>query len=101
MRGYATICPTHPGQVEIHISDRGYICDFSLASMVESTEGTVPRYEPLRITREAAQEIMDCLIASGIRPNNGEGGPAQVKALQSHIDDLRTIAFHAIKVPAK
>lgn len=65
-----------------------------------ASEGTPENavIEPFKLSREAATELLDSLIAAGIRPSNGLGEPAHVKALEGHISDLRTIAFKALKV---
>jgi len=54
--------------------------------------------EPWKLSREAATELLDSLISSGVRPSNGLGEPAHVKALERHIEDMRIIAFKVLKV---
>lgn len=50
------------------------------------------------LTKEAAQELLDDLWRSGIRPSVGVSSSGQLEAMQSHITDLRKLAFKAYKV---
>ncbi len=86
------------GAVEIWCMDRDHVADFATTVWLDRPEQSSNVGSPLVLSKEAAQELMDCLIAAGIRPNNGEGGPAHTKALEKHIEDLRTIAFKVLKV---
>ncbi len=52
----------------------------------------------LGLTEEAAQVLMNTLWDSGLRPIEAEGRNHQVSAMQSHLDDLRAIAFHSLKL---
>ncbi len=45
----------------------------------------------LYVTREAAQALMDSLWNCGLRP-------AEAQATESHVDDLRRIAFKLLKI---
>lgn len=45
----------------------------------------------LRLRPEEAQHLMDDLWVAGVRPTNGQGGPAQVEAMREHLGDLRAI----------
>lgn len=65
-----------------------------------ASEGTPENavIDPFKLSREAATELLDSLIAAGVRPSNGLGEPAHVKALEGHISDLRAIAFKVLKV---
>ena len=74
-----------------------------------SAELTVTEHEPgayigeptFSFSDDEAQQIMDELWRAGIRPNNGSGGIAHAEAMQSHLDDMRRLAFHALKVPVE
>lgn len=57
------------------------------------------REPSLVIPDEAAQQLMNGLWHAGFRPNDGAGTLANIESLKSHLDDLRTIAFHALKIP--
>jgi len=45
-----------------------------------------------------AQLLMDDLWRAGIRPSEGEGSAGQLRATQEHLKDLRSVAFHALKM---
>jgi hypothetical protein len=50
--------------------------------------------EPMvKVSMASVQGLMEELWRMGVRPNNGEGGPAQVEAMKEHINDLRRMAF--------
>lgn len=53
----------------------------------------------MRLKPEAAQELMNELWRLGIRPSQEEGSTGQAAAMQRHLDDMRTLTFHALKVP--
>lgn len=53
----------------------------------------------MRLKPEDAQQLMDELWRCGIRPSQEEGSTGQAAATQRHLDDMRTLAFHALKVP--
>jgi len=40
-----------------------------------------------------AQELIDCLWAAGLRPTAGSGSAGQLAATQTHLKDMRDIAF--------
>lgn len=57
------------------------------------------RVDPfVSLAPEAAQSLMDELWRVGIRPAQGEGSAGQAQAMTNHLDDMRKIAFHALKV---
>ena len=47
---------------------------------------------------DEAQQLMNELWRVGLRPKNGAGAVAHTESLQAHLDDLRTVAFHALKI---
>ena len=53
----------------------------------------------IRLKPEDAQQLMDELWRVGIRPSQEEGSTGQAAAMQKHLDDMRTLTFHALKVP--
>lgn len=56
-------------------------------------------YEPtMVIDLTAAQELMDDLWASGIRPTEGAGTAGSMRATENHLADMRKIAFRALKL---
>lgn len=52
----------------------------------------------LNLTTEEAQQLCDALWEAGIRPTNGEGSTGQLAATRAHLADMRTLAFHVLKV---
>lgn len=50
------------------------------------------------LSADEAQQMMNELWRCGIRPKDGEGSDAQVNALTKHLSDMKTIAFHALKI---
>lgn len=47
----------------------------------------------LTISLTAAQELMDSLWQSGIRPSDGKGSSAEVNAVKYHLEDMRRLVF--------
>lgn len=50
----------------------------------------------LTLQGEEAQELMDELWRCGLRPTEGSGSAGALAATQSHLADMRKIAFHFI-----
>ena len=49
---------------------------------------------------ETAQLLMDELWNCGLRPSEGTGSAGSLAATERHLKDMKTIAFHALKIPA-
>jgi hypothetical protein len=65
----------------------------------EQNENDVYFVDPtVRLTMENAQELMDDLWASGVRPTEGNGSAGAMRAAERHIDDLRKIAFKTLGI---
>lgn len=47
---------------------------------------------------QEAQELMDELWRCGVRPTEAAGSAGQAAAMQKHLDDMRTVAWHALKL---
>lgn len=54
----------------------------------------------LVLSLETAQLLMDELWACGLRPSEGTGSAGSLAATERHLKDMKTIAFHALKIPA-
>lgn len=52
----------------------------------------------MKLTPADAQQLLDELWRIGIRPSQEQGSVGQSAAMQKHLDDMRTIAFHTLKV---
>ena len=61
------------------------------------------RYEPpsIMLDKTEAQILMDDLWSSGIRPSEGSGSAGSLKATESHLNDMRKIAFKQLKMEVK
>ena len=53
----------------------------------------------LRLRTEEAQRLMDELWQCGLRPSEGSGSAGSLAATERHLKDMKTIAFHALKIP--
>ena len=51
-----------------------------------------------RITKQAAQVLMDDLWAAGLRPTEGTGSAGSLKATEKHLDDMRRIVAKKLDV---
>jgi hypothetical protein len=45
-----------------------------------------------------AQRLMDVLWDCGLRPTEGSGSAGSLAATERHLADMRTLAFHSLKV---
>lgn len=70
----------------------------SLIQMEALEEGMVVPPAPIRIDMTAGQALMDQLWDCGIRPTDGTGSAGAMAATQSHLSDMRRIAFKALKL---
>lgn len=52
-----------------------------------------------RLKQSEAQQLINELWREGFRPKDGSGAVAHVESMQGHLDDMRKLAFHALKVP--
>jgi hypothetical protein len=52
----------------------------------------------LKVKVDVAQGLMDELWRCGLRPSEGSGSAGALRAVESHRDDLKKIAFHALKI---
>lgn len=69
----------------------------SPATFGEQEEGVITP-PLLQFDMTAAQRLMDELWQCGLRPTEGAGSAGQSAAMQSHLADLRAIAFKALKI---
>lgn len=66
--------------------------------ILERTEDAVISTPSFTLTIQQAQVLMDDLWHSGIRPTEGSGSAGALKATQSHLDDMRKIAFKGLGI---
>lgn len=50
------------------------------------------------LNMHSAQQLMDSLWDCGLRPTDGSGSAGAMLATQRHLEDMKRIAFHALKV---
>jgi|688.fasta_scaffold1917209_1 hypothetical protein len=78
--------------------DRGrYIARVSWKQLTENDQYFEPQ-PTMRLSMENAQELMDDLWASGVRPTEGNGSAGAMRAAERHIEDLRKVAFKALGI---
>ena len=62
----------------------------------------VPAGKPIepafRLAHEEAQELMDSLWNSGLRPTQARASAGQAEAVQLHLEDMRVLAFTALEI---
>lgn len=61
--------------------------------MATLEEGAYIVEPSLRLTREAAQQLMDNLWQCGLRPTEGAGSAGALAAVQEHLKDMRRLVF--------
>lgn len=55
--------------------------------------------EPLiRLTTQAAQELINDLWSAGLRPSEAKNTRDEVNAIKAHLEDMRQITFDKLKV---
>ena len=60
-----------------------------------------PLVDPFMVmSLETAQLLMDELWNCGLRPSEGTGSAGSLAATERHLKDMKTIAFHALKISA-
>ena len=52
----------------------------------------------LTIQKHEAQILMNDLWDCGLRPSEGSGSAGAMLAVQDHLKDMKTIAFHTLKI---
>ncbi len=58
--------------------------------------GQIPVALSLSLTE--SQMLMDALWDCGLRPSEGSGSAGALAATESHLADMKKIAFHALKI---
>lgn len=82
--------------IEIRMKDGA-----GIAQPVIFTEMQPGSYMPpaLVLPTDDAQRLMDELWNCGLRPSEGSGSAGSLAATERHLADMRSMAFHALKVP--
>lgn len=105
---YTQTMQLRPGRTEIGAHRRPWFPTIDLA-LWHHGEGALYVAQPLvmqqvdsggseimpfaRIGLEQAQQLIDELWRAGVRPTDGAGSVGQLGAVQSHLADMRAIAF--------
>lgn len=89
------------GGVDIFLADKQprrimVVSAFQMSAYEE--EGAAPKPASIKLTRSAAALLMNALWAAGLRPSNELDSIGQQQALQSHLADMRRLAFSTLKV---
>ena len=66
--------------------------------VMEENESAVAVEPTVRISDEEAQTLMDDLWNCGFRPTEGTGSAGAMRAVESHVSDLRKIAFKMLEI---
>lgn len=64
----------------------------------EVEDGLLFEPSPLRLDETAAQNLMDSLWDSGVRPTAGAGSAGAMRAVENHLNDMRAIVFEKLKI---
>jgi hypothetical protein len=71
-----------------------FITGFTTEPVVEDGRIGVPSFS---LDTDSAQRLMDSLWDCGIRPTAGQGSAGQMAATERHLEDLRSIAYQALR----
>ncbi len=52
----------------------------------------------MSVPQESAQQLMDELWNAGLRPTEGTGSSGALAATQKHLEDMKAVAWHALKI---
>lgn len=100
-------------RIEFSVDREQFGSRFSVYGRVKSEAGHLFYVEPLiftalpkgsvcnpfaTINSSAAQNLMDELWRSGIRPTEGSGSAGSLAATERHLDDMRAIAFKGVGI---
>lgn len=87
--------------LEIAIFERLGDCRVSVAEPITMTvkDDPLQKIKPVvTLERKEAQLLFNDLWQSGFRPTDGTGSAGQLQATENHLEDMKTIVFHALKI---
>lgn len=64
----------------------------------EDVDSTMHAEPFMRISIQAAQQLMDELWQCGLRPSEGTGSAGSLKATENHLKDMQKIVFKQLKI---
>ena len=92
----AVAAPWHNG-VELLVRDGDSV---GVSIVMEAKDPAIMVDPTMRISRMAAQTLMDDLWQVGIRPTEGAGSAGSLRATEKHLSDMRQIAFKQLGLEA-
>jgi hypothetical protein len=85
--------------IELRIADFRTRPKQVVTAFVATEAGEYEFYEPaLVLDKTKAQGLMDDLWECGLRPSEGTGSAGSLAATQRHLADMKTVAWHALKI---
>lgn len=66
--------------------------------VLRRVDDTIPQEPSLRLTIRAGQQLMDAMWKAGLRPSGKVQTEDERKATQAHLDDMRKLVWHALKI---
>lgn len=66
--------------------------EFGEIHITTREDGIAPIAPTMSLTPQQAQELMDSMWQSGLRPSDGTGSAGQLAATENHLKDMRKIA---------
>lgn len=83
--------------IDIRILDEEHRLRSAPIEMIPAAPGEyIP--ETIRLLPAEAQQLMDELWTAGLRPSEGTGSAGALAAAERHLNDMRKLAFHALKI---
>lgn len=86
--------------IDVYVWDGNCVVDPMKIIMRTVVDGDMPAFPTLRLRDEEAQYLFDQLYAAGMRLNQADI-PAQLKAMTSHLDDMRAIVAKTLEIELK
>jgi len=103
MIGTEVLARNAPWADEVHllIIERGLTIDQRCIGNVvmQRAEQGAAAEPSVRISRTAAQQLMDNLWQCGLRPTEGTGSAGSLKATERHLEDMRRLVFSGSSNP--
>jgi hypothetical protein len=67
--------------------------------IIEEMETSALVVDPsFQLSNDAAQTLMDDLWNAGLRPTEGAGSAGALRAVERHLEDMRTLVFKAPQI---
>lgn len=75
-----------------------YVAKSPELTLIKHPEGFVPSDPCIKLEVSSAQYLMDTLWECGLRPSEGSGSAGAMLAVESHLSDMRKIAFKKLGI---